>query len=108
MKFSFKQIKREIRKIPIGKTILEKAYRVRRKVSADVQFTVDRLIAPDDDMLCLALVMGTQNMALERGTYVEFAPTSGMIDVCKLFGNSIPTFEYIVFHKKIRTQIFMD
>jgi hypothetical protein len=91
-------IKDLLRKNPIGKEILTRAYRVRRQVSADIHRTVEKLITPDDDMIVFSLVMNTANMALERGKYVEFAPVSGMVGVCKLSGNSLPVFEYKVFH----------
>jgi hypothetical protein len=93
-----KQLLAEIRKNPLGKEILSRAYKIRRDISADIHRTVEKLILPDDDMLCFSLVMSTQNMGLEMGTYVEFAPTSGMVGPCKLWGNSLPVFEYKVFH----------
>ena len=93
-----KELLATIRKNPIGKEILTRIYGVRRGISAEIHRTVEKIIAPDDDMLCFALVMNCQNMGLELGTYVEFAPTAGMVGVCKLWGNSLPTFEYKVFH----------
>ena len=83
----------------LKKDLLARGYRIRRSVSAAIHTQVERLIAPDDDMIVLALVMATANMGLERGTYVEFAATSGMLGPCKLSGNSLPVFEYMVFDK---------
>lgn len=96
-----KEILAEIRKNPVGKEILTRVYGVRRGISAEIHRNVERIIAPDDDMLCFALVMGCQNMGLEIGTFVEFAPLGGMLGPCKLSGTSLPVFEYKVFHAQL-------
>jgi len=52
------------------------------------------------ELIC-ALSLHTASLALARDEYVEFAPVGGSCVPFKLFGNSLPVFEYRVFEQKI-------
>lgn len=49
----------------------------------------------------LSLVLNCSALALEKGQYVEFAPIKGTCGNFRLSGNSLPTFIYTVFEKKL-------
>lgn len=49
----------------------------------------------------MSLILNTAALALEKGKHVELAPIKGTCGNIKLSGNSLPTFVYIVFEKKI-------
>ncbi len=81
------------------KDVVRDIYKIRTDISRKIHTEVEKLVRPDDTMLVTKLVMHCQNMALEKGQYVEFAPVPGMTSACKLTGNSLPVFEYRVFNK---------
>lgn len=54
-----------------------------------------------DEDLVRSLVLNTAALELERDHYVEFAPIQGTCGTFKCTGNSLPTFTYTVFEKKI-------
>lgn len=54
-----------------------------------------------DEELVLALVLNTAQLALKKDEYVEFAAIKGTCGTFKLSGNSLPSFHYTVFEKKL-------
>lgn len=56
---------------------------------------------PYDDQLVLALTLQTASLELGKDQYIELAPIKGCCGPFKLSGNGLPTFEYMVFEKKI-------
>lgn len=69
---------------------------IRRLVSWLNQYT-----KPEQDELVMALVLHTASLALLKDQYVEFAAIKGTCGTFKLTGNSLPSFNYTVFEKKI-------
>ncbi len=62
---------------------------------------LDRYSAPKADELVLSLVLNTSSLELVKNEFVEFAPIKGCCGPFKLYGNSLPVFEYTVFHQPI-------
>lgn len=65
------------------------------------QYYLDRFTKPHPEEVVLSLVLHTAALELAPGDFIELAPVKGCCGPFRLEGNSLPSFTYRVFEKKI-------
>lgn len=58
-------------------------------------------LLPERDALILHLVLHTAALELKKGEYRELAPLKGCTSPIRIYGNSLPVFEFLMFEKPI-------